>query len=150
MSLIARDISGKPATTAGTVADSAPSYVRTALSAVVESDSSESFTELILPKDVQPRGTRSIESGLPGRTEAFEAGRKLGSAAFFNSPLMESLALELLMLRAAVEVLGRQVEHYKDLAETYAEYCQDYAELWEGRLSGPSAGGSSVEEGDPR
>ena len=57
-----------------------------------------------------------IESQSTRREEwraGFDAGRKAGAVAYFNSPVMEQLAFELTLLRATAESLGKQADFWR-------------------------------------
>jgi DNA polymerase III psi subunit len=43
----------------------------------------------------------------------YDSGLKHGAARYFNSPLMEQLALELTLLRATAESLGKQADFWR-------------------------------------
>lgn len=91
---------------------SGQTYELTASLLGLENESSESFTAATPERIAQPFGTKSIDATWLANREAwragFEEGAKRGAAAYFNSPLMEDLALELLMLRIAVAAMSEQ------------------------------------------
>lgn len=68
------------------------------------------------------------------------AMRRESQNHFVNGPIQQALAVETVMLRVTVAVLSEQlasrdrmVEHYRDLAATYAAFCADYRAMLEGK-----------------
>src|SRR4051812_30762873 len=52
-----------------------------------------------------------------GWREGFDAGRKVGAAAYFNSPVTEGIAFEITVLRIVVDGLERAVRERDDRIE---------------------------------
>lgn len=118
-------------TTAVLSENSGQTYELTASLLGLENESSESFTAATPERTAQPFGTKSIDATWLANREAwragFDEGAKRGAAAYFNSPLMEDLALELVMLRAAVTAMTEQAERDRRTIDWYRTKLAEFA-----------------------